>query len=77
MGIEAKFVVETQRKLVAQLKPFGHGVLTGPVALDLGFQVGSVNSPALYHLAKYLLDVLGPVGSEGDDLCRRQGLMPL
>jgi hypothetical protein len=73
-GGAAVRAVETQRKLVEQLKPFGHGVLTGPVALDLDFQVRSVNSPALYHLAKYLLDVLGRVSPEGDDLCRRHVL---
>lgn len=65
---------EVQRSLIAQLKSFRQGTLTGPVALDLGFRVASTNSPALYNLAKYLLDVLGPVRPELDDLGRRHVL---
>ena len=67
-------VAEVQRRLVEQQKPFGHRALTGPVALDLDFRVTSTNPPTLYHVAKHLLDVLGPVHPEGSDLGRRHVL---
>lgn len=62
---------EVQRRLVEQLESFRHGTLTGPVALDLDFRVTSTQPPALYHLAKYLLDVLGPIHPDVSGLGRR------
>lgn len=44
---------------VAQLRQFRHGVLTGPVALDLDFHMTTEQPPQLYHLAKRYLDLLG------------------
>lgn len=57
-------VVHAQRALIDQLKSFRHRALLGPVALDVTFSVASPHPPALYHLAKYLLDVLGQVQAE-------------
>lgn len=65
---------DAQQKLLEQLMPFRHGVLTGPVALDLDFHVTVDQPPALYNLAKYLLDVLGPTQSAGQTLGRRHVL---
>ncbi|MEU4806585.1 hypothetical protein [Actinosynnema sp. NPDC023587] len=50
-----------QRDLIEQLSAFGHGPLTGPVALDVSFHTGRAQPPAPHRLAKHLLDVLGAV----------------
>lgn len=47
------------RQGVNQLRPFSHPVMRGPVALDLDFHVAATQPPAIYHLAKRYLDVLG------------------
>jgi len=64
----------TQRSLLEELKLFHHNALTGPVALDLNFHVTTDQPPALYNLAKYLLDVLGPTHFEGQGRERRHVL---
>lgn len=61
-------VIEDQRKLIEQLQLAGHPVLRGPVVLDLTFQVANRQPPAIHHLAKYLLDVLGLVHHQNTDL---------
>lgn len=66
--------LEAQRNLVKQLQSVRHHPLTGPVALDLNFHVTADQPPALYKLAKYLMDVLGATQSEGDGGGRRRVL---
>ncbi len=71
---ERQHVMATQRSLLEELKLFHHNALTGPVALDLNFHVTTDQPPALYNLAKYLLDVLRPTHFEGQGRERRHVL---
>lgn len=63
--------VGIQRLLVEQLEELGYPVLRGPVALDLAFDVTSRQPPAVHHLAKYLLDALGPIRADNADRDRQ------
>ncbi len=51
-----------QRQVLNEMEPFGQHPFTGPVALDLHFVSERKNPPAIYSLAKHLLDLLGTAG---------------
>ncbi|MDA1363061.1 hypothetical protein O1R50_25840 [Glycomyces luteolus] len=52
--------VEFQHNAVTAMRSAGRRSMTGAVALDVHFTCGERNPPSIHHLAKHLLDVLGP-----------------
>ena len=53
-----------QRQVLNEMEAFGRHAFTGPVALDLHFVSERKNPPAIYSLAKHVLDVLGTAAPE-------------
>ena len=49
-----------QRQVMDQLERYGRYPFAGPVALDLHFRAMRKNPPVIYHVAKNVLDLLGP-----------------
>jgi hypothetical protein len=56
------------------MEVFGRHAFTGPVALDLHFVSERKNPPAIYSLAKHVLDVLGTAAPESTRPGRRSVL---
>ncbi|WP_091041562.1 hypothetical protein [Glycomyces sambucus] len=52
--------IEFQRNAVTAMRSAGRRSMTGAVALDVDFTCSERNPPSIHHLAKHLLDVLGP-----------------
>jgi hypothetical protein len=52
--------VKFQRQVLDEMERYGRYPFAGPVALDLHFRAVRRNPPAIYHVAKNVLDLLGP-----------------
>jgi hypothetical protein len=63
-----------QRQVLNDMEAFGRHAFTGPVALDLHFVSERKNPPAIYSLAKHVLDVLGMAAPESTRPGRRSVL---
>jgi hypothetical protein len=49
-----------QRQVMDEMQRYGRYPFAGPVALDLHFKAMHRNPPVIYHVAKNVLDLLGP-----------------
>jgi hypothetical protein len=63
-----------QWQALNDMEVFGRHAFTGPVALDLHFVSERKNPPAIYSLAKHVLDVLGTAAPESTRPGRRSVL---
>ena len=66
--------LDCQRQALQQLADIRAGVLTVSLALDLHCTVGRKNPPMIHNIAKWALDVLGPVSPDLDVVGRGQVL---